>query len=155
MPGEFVLFLHISSMVAGVAAADGIGFLAFGIARSRDLSAIRTTYRLMKPIGVAATVFFFLGLIFGLASVFLLGFDPTEPWLLIAYALFVTQVVLGIVFVDRWHSRVGELAMAEDADPNSGELAAVLNSGTAHTVAYIQTALTLVFIFDMVVKPFS
>ena len=155
MPGEFVLFLHIAAMFAGVAAVDGVGFLAFRVARSRDLAAIRTTFQLMKPIGVAATVFFLLGLVFGLASIFLLGFDPTEPWLLIAYALFVIQLLLGVVFIDRWHSRVGEFAMADGADPNSGELAAVLNDGTAQTVAYAQIALTLLFIFDMVVKPFS
>ena len=155
MFGELVLFLHISFMFAGVAAADGMGWLAFHVARSRDVAAMRTTYRLMKPAGIASTMFFLLGLVFGVLSIFTLGFDPTEPWLLIAYALFVTQVVLGIFFVDRWHGRVGELANAEGADPNTGELAALLNDGTAQTVAYVQTFLVLVFIFDMVVKPFS
>ena len=155
MFGELFLFLHISFMFAGVAAADGVGWLAFRVARSRDLAGIRSVYRLMAPLAKAGTAFFMLGLVFGVISIFTLGFDPTEPWLLIAYALFVTQVALGIFFVDKWHGRVGELAHAEGADPNSGELAAVLNDGTAQTIAYVQTFLVLVFIFDMVVKPFS
>lgn len=155
MPAEIVLFLHIAFMVAGVAAADGVGWLAFRVARSRDLGAIRTTFALMKPTGMVSGIFFFLGLIFGVISIFTLGFDPTEPWLLIAYGLFVIQFLLGTLVVDKWHGRVGELANAEGADPSSGELAQVLNEGTAQTVAYVQTALVVVFIFDMVVKPFS
>lgn len=155
MAGELFLVLHISFMFAGVAAADGAGWLAFRVARSRDLGAMRTTYRLMKPAGMASGMFFLLGLIFGVISIFTLGFDPTEPWLLIAYGLFVVQFLLGIFFVEKWHGRVGQLASAEGADPNTGELAAVLNDGTAQTVAYLQTFLVLAFIFDMVVKPFS
>ena len=155
MAGELFLFLHIAFMIAGVAAADGIGWLAFRIARSRDLAAIRTTFALMKPAAMISGIFFFLGLIFGVVSIFTLGFDPTEPWLLIAYGLFVIQFVLGTFFVDKWHGKVGQLAMSEGADPTSGELATVLNDGTAQTIAYVQTLLVLVFIFDMVVKPFS
>ena len=155
MLGEMFVFLHIVFMFAGVAAADGMGFLVFRIAGTRDVAAIRTTYRLMRPITVAVVPLFFIGLIFGVISIFAIGFDPFEPWLLIAYALFVIQVLLGSLFVDRWHGRVGAAVMAEDADPNSGELQAALNDRTGQRVALLQSALVILFIFDMVVKPFS
>ena len=105
--------------------------------------------------GKAGLPLFFIGLIFGVVSIFAIGFNPFEPWLLIAYALFVIQVLLGTFFVDRWHGRVGAAVMAEDADPNSGELGAALNDRAGQRVALLQSALVILFIFDMVVKPFS
>lgn len=152
---QYFIFLHIVFMFAGVAAADGAGFLVFRMAQSRDLAAIRAGYRLYEPIARISTILFLLGLAFGLISIFTVGFNPFEPWLIIAYVLFIIQVVLGVAVVDRWHARVTELAAAPDADPNYGELAATLNQGTARTVAILQSALVVVFIFDMVVKPFS
>ena len=100
-------------------------------------------------------LFSILGLILGVIAVFANSFNPFEPWLLNAYGLFVIQILLGTLVVSKWHGRVARLAHAPDADPSSGEFAAALNDGTAQRVALVQTVLVAVFIFDMVVKPFS
>ncbi len=155
MLAEIIVVIHILLMVMGVAAADGMGFLMFRVARAGDIAAIRTSYPIFERLGNISTFFFLGGLVFGLIAVFTIGFNPFEPWLLIAYALFLIQVALGVGVVDKWHKTVGRLAQAPDADPNTGELAATLKNRTAQRVALLQTVLVGVFIFDMVVKPFS
>ncbi|MDQ3880721.1 MAG: DUF2269 family protein [Chloroflexota bacterium] len=155
MGAEIFLFLHIAFMFAGVAAADGMGFLVMRIARSTDLAAIQTGFHLYEPIARITPLFFVAGLVFGVISIFTIGFNPFEPWLLIAYALFLIQLVLGVAVADRWQRRVREAAARPDADPNSGDLGAVLGDPVARNVAWVQTALVAVFIFDMVVKPFT
>ena len=155
MLAEYVVLLHIAFMFAGVAAADGVGFLAFRILGSRDLAAIRTTYRFTLPLGKVVPLLFLAGLVFGVIAIFTVGFNPFEPWLIIAYVLFVMQIAISVVFVEKWHHRVHELASAPDADPSSGALAAALADRTARTAWYIQILLIFFFLFDMVVKPFS
>ena len=155
MLAEYVVFLHILFMFAGVAAADGVGFLVFRIVASRDVGAMRTTYRIVEPLNKSVPLLFVAGLIFGLIAVFSIGFNPFEPWLIIAYVLFVLQVAISTVFIEKWHKRVHALAEAPDADPNSGELAAALADRSARTASLVQIVLIGVFIFDMVVKPFS
>ena len=155
MLAEYVVFLHIAFMFAGVAVADGVGLLVFRIVASRDVAAIRTTYRVVGPLTKSVPLLFGLGLVFGLIAIFSIGFNPFEPWLIIAYVLFVMQIAISAVFVEKWHKRVHTLAEAPDADPNSGELATALADKSGRTASLIQIVLIGVFIFDMVVKPFS
>ena len=76
MLAEYVVFLHILFMFAGVAAADGVGFLVFRIVASRDVGAMRTTYRIVEPLNKSVPLLFLAGLVIGLIAISSIGFNP-------------------------------------------------------------------------------
>jgi hypothetical protein len=109
------------------------------------------TVRLSKFIGPVFT----LGLIFGLITAYLGGFNFLAPWLVIAYVLFVAGVIVGARGEGPYTTRVAVAAAANPGDTPGPELTAVLSSPQASQLFWLFALLVAALIFDMVVKPLS
>jgi hypothetical protein len=149
------VFLHIATMFTAVTLTIGPTVLLRRIGKSGDVSAIRRSFAMAAPIIKAAPALYGLGAALGIVAIFTNGFDPFQPFLLIAYGLFVLATFVGIRFNAPWFARVSEAAAnSPDAAP-SPELAAELESPISRFLDWFDPILILLFIFDMVVKPFG
>lgn len=148
-------FLHIATMFSAVAGTIGPTLLLRRIGKSGDVPAIRRSFAMAAPIIKVAPAMYGLGAALGVVAIFTNGFDPFQPFLLIAYGLFVLATFVGIRFNAPWFQRVAETsAQSPDAAP-SPELAAALESPVARFLDWFDPLIILLFIFDMVVKPFG
>lgn len=149
------VFLHIATMFGAVAGTIGPTLLLRRIGRSGDVPAIRRSFAMAAPIIKLAPALYGLGAALGVVAIFTNGFDPLQPFLLIAYVLFVLATVVGIRFNAPWFQQVAEMAAeSPDAAP-SPQLAAALDSPAARFLDWFDPVIILLFIFDMVVKPFG
>lgn len=154
-PVSILKFLHIAAMFTAVAISFGPAVLlraAVRTGRTRTILGVAdtavATSRFIGPI-------FVLGVIFGLTTAALGGFDFTAPWLLIAYVLFVAGVLVGALGEGRHTARVAALATANAGDVPGPELSAALTDPRANLVFWAFTLIIVAIIFDMVTKPFS
>ena len=106
------------TMFVAVAVSGGVELFLLRIARTRDAHTIRTVFdkTLVRFIPIA----FMLGLAFGVIAIFVHGFNPFAPWLLLAYPLFVAGIFTGAIGIGPWADGVltaaastGEGASAE------------------------------------------
>jgi hypothetical protein len=149
------VFLHIATMFTAVAVTIGPWLLLRRVARSGDVAAIRRTFASAAPITRFVPPLYMLGAALGIVAIFTNGFDPFQPFLLIAYGLFVLATVVGIVVTEPWLKRVTQTAAeSPDAAP-SPELSAALQDPKMQVIDWFDPLIILLFIFDMVVKPFG
>jgi hypothetical protein len=149
------VFLHIATMFLAVAMTIGPSLLLRRIGRSGDVLAIRRSFAVAAPLIKLVPPIFGVGALLGIVAIFTNGLNPFQPFLLIAYVLFVLATVVGITVTDPWFKRVTAAAgESPDAAP-SPELTAALKDPTARVIDWFDPFIILVFIFDMVVKPFS
>jgi hypothetical protein len=149
------VFLHIATMFTAVALTIGPTVVLRRIGKSGDVPAIRRAFAAAGPIIKAAPALYGLGAALGVIAIFTNGFDPFQPFLLIAYGLFIVATVAGTVLNAPWFARVAEAAAkSPDAAP-SPELAAELESPVVRFLDWFDPIIILLFIFDMVVKPFG
>jgi hypothetical protein len=149
------IFLHVATMFTAVAVTLGAPFLLRRIAKSDDVPAIRRAFALGQPLLKAIPISFTLGAALGIVAIFTNGFDPFQPFLLIAYALFILATVVGIVITNPWYISVTKLAAeSPDAAP-SPELSKALHDPRMEYTDWLDRIVILAFIFDMVVKPFG
>ena len=149
------VFLHIATMFIAVTGTIGPTLLLRRIGKSGDVPTIRRSFALAAPIIKVAPALYGLGAALGVVAIFTNGFDPFQPFLLIAYGLFIVATVVGILFNAPWFQRVSQAAEASPDDAPSAELAAELDSPVARFLDWFDPIVILVFIFDMVVKPFG
>jgi hypothetical protein len=149
------VFLHIAIMFSAVAGTIGPTVLLRRIGRSGDVPAIRRSFAMAAPIIKAAPALYGLGAALGIVAIFTNGFDPFQPFLLIAYGLFVLATLVGIRFNAPWFQRVAETSAASPDAVPSPQLAAALDSPVARFLDWFDPVIILLFIFDMVVKPFG
>jgi hypothetical protein len=149
------IFLHIATVMAAVAFTVGPVFLLRRIADSGDVPAIRRAFALTTPVIRVIPAVFGVGALLGIVAIFTNGFNPFEPWLVIAYVMFVLASVVGARLTDPWFKRVTRLAAESPDVAPSLELLAALRDPTMRAVDWFDRIIILAFIFDMVVKPFS
>jgi len=150
-----VKFLHIATMFTAVALSLGPAVLIRFVARNRNARSIQAvaegTFSLSRFIGPI----FGLGLIFGLITAFVGGFNFLAPWLVLAYVLFAVGIIVGAGGEGPWTAEVARVA-AENTEPTAGPaLVAVLTSARANFLFWAFALILAALIFDMVVKPFS
>jgi divalent metal cation (Fe/Co/Zn/Cd) transporter len=149
------VFLHVLTMFTAVAMTIGVPTLLRSIAKSGDVPAIRRSFALAQPFIKAIPALFTVGAALGIVAIFTNNFDPFAPFLLIAYALFILATVVGIVITDPWYKSVTKLSSESPDEAPSTELSAVLRDPRMNWADWFDRIIILVFIFDMVVKPFS
>lgn len=149
------VFLHIATMFGAVAGTIGPTILLRRIGKSGDVPAIRRSFAMAAPIIKVAPALYGLGAALGVVAVFTNGFDPFQPFLLIAYGLFVVATVVGIRFNAPWFQRVVQSSADSPDAAASPELAAALEAPVARFLDWFDPLIILLFIFDMVVKPFG
>ena len=149
------VFLHVATMFAAVSVALGPGLLLERIGHSGDVRAIRRAFGMAAPIVKLIPPLYGLGALLGIVAIFTNGFNPFAPFLLIAYALFILATVVGIRVNNPWFSRVVKLSGESPDDAPSPELSAAIDDPTIRWVNWLDRLIILVFIFDMIVKPFG
>ena len=149
------VFLHIATMFIAVSGTIGPTLLLRRIGKSGDVPTIRRSFAMAGPILNVAPGLYGLGAALGIVAVFTNGFNPFQPFLLIAYGLFVVATVAGIRLNAPWFQRVTEAASASPDAAPSPELAAELESPISRFLDWFDPIIILLFIFDMVVKPFG
>ena len=149
------VFLHIATMFTAVALTIGPTIVLRRIGKSGDVPAIRRSFAATGPIIKAAPALYGLGAALGVVAIFTNGFDPFQPFLLIAYALFIVATAAGIVFNAPWFQRVAQAAAASPDAAPSPELAVELDAPVARFLDWFDPIIILLFLFDMVVKPFG
>lgn len=146
--------LHIVLMFAGVALTQGAAILLYQALRRNDVTGIRGVLGGMRNVSPWMGPTFGLGVLFGLVAVFVGGFNPLAPWLLIAYVLtLVAFVIPRIVTIPR-AMRLGAAAGKSPADSPSPELRAEIAAATT-PVFWLDAAIIVLLIADMVLKPFA
>lgn len=149
------IFLHIATVMTAVAFSIGPTFLLRRVAESGDVLAIRRSFALATPLIRIIPALFGVGALLGIVAIFTNGFNPFEPWLIIAYVMFVLAAVVGARMTTPWFNRMVK-ASAESPDSGpSGELTAVTNDQAMQLVEYFDWVIVLLFVLDMVIKPFS
>ena len=149
------VFLHIATMFAAVTGTLGPTLLLRRIGKSGDVPAIRRSFAMAAPIIKVAPGLYGLGAALGVVAIFTNGFNPFQPFLLIAYGLFVVATFVGIRFNAPWFQRVAEASAASPDAAPSPELTAEIESPIARFLDWFDPIIILLFIFDMVVKPFG
>jgi hypothetical protein len=148
-------YLHILTMFSAVTASVGPELLLHRVAKTGDVRAIRHVFALDAPLGIAVPILFLVGALLGLITAFFEQRSYTEPWLIIAYIIFLIAFVAGGAFVGPWAQKVGKAAAASPDDKPSAELEELIQSRGAETATWITIIAIIVIVFDMVVKPFS
>ena len=99
-------------------------------------------------------------MLFGLGAV--LGSSPSSRTAsavsavpLIAYVLFIITAIIGARITEPWFKRVAETAASSPDEAPSPELRAALDDPRARFTDWFDPIIILVFIFDMIVKPFG
>lgn len=149
----YLVATHVVLMFAGVALAQGPAVLLWGALRREDVPAIRGLLGSMRSSGRFIGPVYMLGVLAGLTAVFVGGFDPLAPWLLIAYALTLVASILPRIIVIPRAQRLAAAAMASPLDAPSAELRAEIAAATT-PVFWLDAAVILLLILDMVLKPF-
>jgi hypothetical protein len=149
------IFLHIATMFTAVAITIGPTLLLRRIGRSGEVPTIRRSFAMAAPVIRFVPPLYMLGAALGIVAIFTNHFDPFQPFLLIAYGLFILATVVGIVITDPWFKRVTKLAAESPDAPASPELAAALDDPRIRVIDWFDPLIILAFIFDMVVKPFG
>ena len=149
------VFLHIATMFTAVALTIGPTVLLRRIGKSGDVPAIRRSFAAAAPIIRAAPGLYGLGAALGIVAIFTNGFNPFQPFLLIAYGLFVLATVVGIRFNAPWFQRVVQTSADSPDEAPSSELAAALDDPMVRFLDWFDPLIILLFVLDMVVKPFG
>ena len=149
-----LVLLHILVMFTAVAISQGPAVLLYSAMRRGDVAAIRAVGEGFGRVGRFIGPMFGIGVLIGLVAVFVGGFDPLAPWLLIAYGLTVVAFLTPILVTGPRMMRVVEAAAASPTEEPSPELRSAIGAA-AGPVFWIDAALIVLFIVDMVVKPFS
>jgi len=149
------VFLHVAAMFTAVAFSLGPTFVLRRIGKSGDVPAIRRSFALSAPIIKAIPIMFGIGALLGIVAIFANGFNPFQPFLLIAYGLFILASIVGAVVTTPWFMQVMHLAAeSPDAAP-SPELRSALDDRRAVFTDWFDPIIILAFLFDMIVKPFG
>ncbi len=149
------VFLHVAIMFTAVAVTIGPTLVLRRIGRSGDVPAIRRSFALAAPVIRFVPPLYMLGAVLGIVAIFTNGFNPFQPFLLIAYGLFILATVVGVVITDPWFKRVTKLSAESPDAPASPELTAALEDSRINIIDWFDPLIILAFIFDMIVKPFG
>jgi hypothetical protein len=150
------LFLHIAVIFTAITAGYGITLVMRIAYASGQVGVMRGVGYVAGKIGPVVPALFIAGGVFGLLTAIATGTDLLAPWLLIAYVLFVIAMLIGIFETAPTGRKLGPLLMAADVtQPIPAAVRELFDSPRARWLLVIDVLIPFVFVFDMVVKPFS
>jgi hypothetical protein len=148
MPYTLLKFLHVGSMFLATALAIGPSVLLYLVGRSGSADTIRRTFAHSSRVFRASGALYGLGLLLGFVTAVNGSLNLTTPWLVGAYILVVLLIAVNFTF-ERWTHRV-EAALE---DETGSRLAEATGSRVPVYALAGMTAVTLLLVFVMVVKP--
>ena len=119
------------------------------VARTGDRSALRRVDHVSQTTGQIGFAFLIVGIVAGFVTAITGGLNLTAPWLLIAYAL-----VLSDLLVLRWATVHTTRVRAAQNDPIA-DLKGIASSARANVTLVVLIGFWLLIIADMILKPFS
>ena len=148
------IFLHILAMFLAVAFAQGPLLVLLAAVSRRDIPAIRGQLTAQMPLVRWIGPLFGLGILLGLVAMFTNGFNPLQPWLLIAYVLTIVAAVLPQFSSAAYGKRLGMALASSPGDTPSAELTAVMDDTAAKALIWLDMLVIAALVADMVLKPF-
>jgi hypothetical protein len=150
------LFLHIAVIFTAITVGYGVTLLLRIAYMSGQVGIMRGVGYAAGKVGPLIPILFIAGGLFGLLTALATGTDLLVPWLLIAYVLFVIAMLIGIFENAAMGRKLGPLLMAADvSQPLPAAVRELFDSPRARYLLVIDVLIPFLFIFDMVVKPFS
>jgi hypothetical protein len=141
--------VHVVSMVGVITLWVGAWVIWDLVARTGDRSAVRRVDHVSQATGQVGFVLLVIGIAAGFVTAVTGGINLTAPWLLIAYAL-----VLSDLLVLRWATvHAGRVRAAQNDE--AADLKAVASSPRANVTLAVIIGFWLLLVADMIVKPFS
>jgi hypothetical protein len=149
---QVLTFLHITFMFASVAISLGWGWFATVAAWRRDLAGLRAYVRISGRTVTLELVLALLGIGFGFAAALAGGLDLLQGWLVFAYVL-VGVSLANNALSGPFLARAKAALEANEDDVPGPELEALLSAPWLYVSSVVSTAVFVVIIWDMVVKP--
>lgn len=149
-----LVVLHVIVMFAATALSQGPAFLLWRAMQRGDVAAIRGVGDQFGQVARYIGPMYIGGVVIGLIAVFVGGYDPFAPWLIIAYVLTVIAFTTPMIVTGPRMARVAEAAAQSPVEAPSDDLRSAIAASSA-PVFWIDGALIVLFIVDMVAKPFS
>jgi hypothetical protein len=141
--------VHVVSMFGVVTLWVGAWVIWDLVARTGDRSALRRVDHVSQTTGQIGFALLIVGIVAGFLTAITGGFNLTAPWLLIAYALVLSDLV-----VLRWSVVHVERVRAAQND-ESLDLRAAASSPRANVTLAVGVGFWALLIADMILKPFS
>ena len=141
--------LHVVSIFGVITLWVGAWVIWDLVARTGDRSALRRVDHVSQTTGQIGFALLIIGIVAGFVTAITGGFNLTAPWLLIAYAL-----VLSDLLVLRWATVHTTRVRAAQNDPTA-DLTGIARSARANLTLVVLVGFWLLIIADMIVKPFS
>ena len=150
------LFLHIAVIFTAITVGYGVTLLLQVAYMSGQVGIMRGVGYAAGKLGPMIPILFIAGGIFGLLTAIATGTDLLAPWLIIAYVLFVIAMLIGMFENAAKGRKLGPLLMAADVtQPLPAAVRELFDSPRARYLLAIDVLVPFLFVFDMVVKPFS
>jgi hypothetical protein len=149
-----LVVLHVLVMFAATVVSQGPAVLLYRAMRRGDVAGIRGVLDQFQGVAALIGPMYGAGVAIGLVTVFVGGYDPFAPWLIIAYVLTAIAFTTPMLVTTPRMMRVGAAAAASPIDAPSAELRAEIGRATS-PVFWVDAALIVLFVIDMVAKPFS
>jgi len=150
------LFLHIAVIFTAITVGYGVTLMLRIAYMSGQVGIMRGVGYAAGKVGPLIPILFIAGGLFGLLTALATGTDLLAPWLVIAYVLFVIAMLIGIFENAATGRKLGPLLMAADvSQPLPAAVRELFDSPRARYLLVIDVLIPFLFVFDMVVKPFS
>lgn len=149
-----LVVLHVLTMFTAVAISQGPALMLWIAMRRGDVMAIRGVGVGYQKVGPAIGALFGIGVLFGVAAIFAGGFDPFAPWLIIAYVLTVIAFLTPRLLTVPIMMRVMAAAEESSSDAPSPALSEAIGRAVG-PIFWVDAVILVLFIVDMIVKPFS
>ncbi|MBA2556949.1 MAG: hypothetical protein H0V12_06335 [Chloroflexi bacterium] len=107
-------FLHIITMFGAVTLLVGSMVFLDLVARARDIVTYRRMDAIVQRTDMVGLGLFLAGIVFGVLTALMGGFDLTASWLILSYVLVVALVIEGVVISLPWYGRIRQAASGED-----------------------------------------
>jgi hypothetical protein len=141
--------VHVVSMFGVITLWVGAWVIWDLVARTGDRSALRRVDHVSQLTGQLGFALLLIGIVAGFVTAIAGGFDLRAPWLLIAYALVLSDLV-----VLRWASvYVANVRAAQNDE--TADLKGIASSARANATLVVIIGFWLLLIADMILKPFS
>lgn len=149
-------FAHIALIFVSFLLVWATDLLFYQAARRGDVAGLVTIARYGRTLIPIGIVTFFVGIGVGVVNVFVGRFNPLAGWLILAYALVVVMVVLGIFVETPIFERMARKAEEEAgaAEP-SPELRSMMADTRPLVLIAISMLLWIALIYVMVMKPLT
>jgi hypothetical protein len=150
---NYVIFFHILAVLVAFAFTTGVGITLTAIANTKDVPAIRTAVRVMRPFNAAGGILLLVGVIIGFGAAQMAGLPLTTLWLIVTYVAVALLLYFGLGVHMPWIAKLRAASAASPDDRPSAELQAVIDNAFVRAAGPISGLLWIVILVMMVFRP--